>query len=380
MNVETKQRSGVFVRVLVPVCLILIGVSVFWYYRSHRVQVGRKSVQFRIPVVETMQVFPGDCPAHIHAMGTVIAEKKVVLVQVSPGFARGRVVEKGQLLLGIDDTDYVLEKQKAASALEQALVELEMEKGRQQIAQKELELASRGNTVSLENTDLALRKPQLRKARALVENARADVKKAQLHIARTRIVAPFTALILEKQIDLGALVSSQSPLATLVAVDSYQVEALIPFDQLARLIMDPEKGSRTMISSFDGKGSWQGKVVGTTGKVADKTRMAAVLIHISDPLGRKNPGASPGLLLGDYVRIQISGRPLKQVFSLPRSVIHENNTVWVVKDDCLAILSVTPVWKEKDRVFIADGLSSDDKIITSDLAVPMPGMALKVKE
>ncbi len=388
MNIEIKQTPDFFVRVLVPVALILLGACIFWYFRSHRPQVPRKSLQSHTPSVETIQVAAGDYPAFIHAMGTVIADRKVVLsarvsgqvVQVSPGFVRGQVVEKGQLLLRIDDADYVLERQKAQSALEQALVELEMEKGRQQIARKELELATKGNAVSLKDTDLALRKPQLRKALALVENARADLKKAQLHIARTKVTAPFTALILEKQIDLGAMASAQSPLATLVAVDSYQVEALIPFDQVSRLVMDPDNGSQAVITSFDGQGSWQGKVVGTTGKVADKTRMAGVLIHISDPLGRKNSVASPGLLLGDYVRLQLKGRLLKQVFPLPRSVIHENNTVWTVKDQYLAIVPITPVWKEKDRIFIAQGLSSDDKIITSDLAVPMPGMALKVKE
>ncbi len=388
MNIEIKQNSNFLVRVLVPVALILLGVSVFWYFRSHRPQVARKSVQSHTPFVETMQVRVGDYPTSIHAMGTVMADRKTVLaarvsgqvVQVSPGFVRGQVVEKGTLLLRIDDADYVLERQKAQSALEQALVELEMEKGRQQIAQKELELATKGNTNPLKNTDLALRKPQLRKALALVENARADLKKAQLHIARTKVIAPFTALILEKNIALGSLASAQTPLATLVAVDSYQVEALIPFDQVSRLVMDSDKGSQAEITSFNGQGSWQGKVVGITGKVADKTRMAGVLIHISDPLGRKNSGTSPCLLLGDYVRIQLKGRPLQQVFCLPRSVIHENNTVWVLKGHCLDIVSITPVWKQKDRIFIKDGLSSDDKIITSDLAVPMPGMALRGKE
>ncbi len=403
-------------KIWIPLLIILAGVLVFLYYRSHKVTMKRRPVSSPVPRVETMVFTAKDYDVYIHAMGTVQAQRRVVLssrvsgqiVSTAADFVRGNVVKKGDILLTIDDTDYVLARQKALNALNQAKAELDMERGRQEIAREELRLAEAGGALSLENKNLVLRKPQMQKAQALVQKAETDLQKADLDLARTRIKAPFDALILETRAALGSFVSVQSALAQLVDVSSYQVEAFIPFhqmakiDQMAKIRLDSSHGSKVRITSFQGKGKWEGKIVGTTGKVADKTRMAGVLIQVNDPLG-VNGGAGMGvhaskknqrqsqhqiqdqdssrhflpMLLGDYVRVDIHAQPLKHVYCLPGSAVRDNNTLWIFQDNTLKIISITPVWKDEDKVFIDKGLSPGDRVIISDLPVPVPGMAVQ---
>ena len=70
------------------------------------------------------------------------------------------------------------------------------------------------------------------------------------------------------------------------------------------------------------------------------------------------------------------GQVFDNVFSLPRSLIREDSSLWVYNDGRLEIRKVVPVWIENDRVFIQSGLSPGDLVISSDLSAPVSGMAL----
>lgn len=104
--------------------------------------------------------------------------------------------------------------------------------------------------------------------------------------------------------------------------------------------------------------------------------MAGVIILVQDPLGLKEGTSAPGLLLDDHVEAVITGRALENVYALPRSLIRENSTLWLYDDGRLDIRDAVPVWKEKDRVFIRSGLNPGDRVITSDIPVPVKGMVL----
>ena len=97
---------------------------------------------------------------------------------------------------------------------------------------------------------------------------------------------------------------------------------------------------------------------------------------MTDPLARlpENVGKKP-LLLGEYVRADIDGRVLEQVFSIPRNALREGLQVWLATpDNKFETRTVTPLWRNADRVLIADDLAAGEKIIISDITAPIPGM------
>ena len=377
------------IRIALPICLVLAGVAGFNYFKSQEVKMKRKPIEKQAAVVETIALTPGNFQTYVHAMGTVMPDRQITLkakvagevIFVSENFVQGGLMKKGEILLLIDDSDYQIEVQKVQSALDKTLSDLAIEQGSQLIAREELKLLNQISKGEMVQTDLALRKPQLDQANAVVKNARADLEKAVLNLSRTKIRVPFNALVLEKKVDSGSLVTTQGELATLVDVDAFLVETLVPPDRLAALNINKKTGSKAVIRSQYSKEPWQGTLVRTTGKISSKSRMAGVIIYVKDPLGLKNPETRPQLLLDDYVDVQIQGQILENVYSIPRSILRDKNTVWVYQSGKLAIKQVSLAWKEDGRVFIRSdsrsGIRPGDEVITSDLPAPVNGMALQ---
>ncbi|MCD4719201.1 MAG: efflux RND transporter periplasmic adaptor subunit [Desulfobacula sp.] len=392
MSVLIKWGSVVklMIKITLPVCLILAGFAGWSYFKAKEPKMKRKPPQKQIVVVETISMKPGDYQSSVQVMGTVMPDRQIILkskvsgevISISPRFVLGGVMKKGEILLKLDDSDYRIEIQKAQSALDKALSYLAIEKGSQLIAKEELKLINEASQGEVKATDLALRKPQLIQAKAEVDRAMADLEKAQLNLSRAEVVLPFNALVFEKYVNLGSLVTVQGSLAVLVDVDTYRVEAQVPPDRLAAFSPGQVSGSDAIIYSQYSNHTWQGKVVRTTGKMTEKSRMAGVIILVNDPLGLKRQGNNPQLLLNDHVDVRIMGETLKNVFLLSRSILRDGNTVWVYHAGVLEIKKVSLVWKEDGEVYIRSGVKSGirpgDRVITSDLPAPVKGMALQL--
>jgi len=386
MNQTASPTSlGVtLLKIILPVCLIALGVAGFWYYKSKAVKFKRKPAEKTAPVVDIMKVNPDRVTAQISAMGTVRPDRKVeiksqvagTVIQVAPEFVQGGLIRKGRTMVRIDPADYTLAVNKAQSLFAQAQADFKIEKGQQQIAKEELKLMAAMSANEIHETSLVLREPQLEQARAAVASAKSDLEAARLDLERTGITSPFHALVLSKQVDKGAMTAVQGTLATLVDVTCYQVEVQVPLDRLDRITVHETHGSSARIRSLYAGREWEGRVVRITGAVTEQSRMAGVIIQVDDPLGLGPAKGRPAMLLNDHVEALIQGQAFDNVFSLPRTLVRENSSLWIYNDGHLEIRKVAPVWIENDRVFIQSGLSPGDLVISSDLSAPVSGMAL----
>jgi multidrug efflux pump subunit AcrA (membrane-fusion protein) len=212
----------------------------------------------------------------------------------------------------------------------------------------------------------------------------ADVRKAQLNLARTRIRAPFNALVRTKHVDIGSQVSGQEKLAELVGTDEYWIQASIPMDRL-NWIMIPrrpaEPGSKVRILHRNGY-EIAGTVTRLLGDLGSQGRMARILVEVQDPLNLKKGAKSlPALLIGEYVRIEIEGRKLQSAYRIPRTALRDNSMIWVVNQDSkLDIRHVETLWRDTKTVLLRKGLEPDDQLIVSDLPAPVNGMPVQVAE
>ena len=124
-----------------------------------------------------------------------------------------------------------------------------------------------------------------------------------------------------------------------------------------------------------------GEVIELLGDLETEGRMARILATVKDPLGLKDSGQTTRpLLIGEYVRVEIEGSPLSQVFRIPRAALRENDTIWVMRDDStLDIRPVTTIWRDTQTVFLDQGLNPGDRVIVSDLAAPVAGMKIEME-
>jgi multidrug efflux pump subunit AcrA (membrane-fusion protein) len=200
------------------------------------------------------------------------------------------------------------------------------------VAKREYELL--GEKMKDVDKELVLRQPQLASARASVLSAQAAVNQARLELERTSIEAPFNAQILTRNVNVGSQVEPGIGLARLVGIDEYWVIATVPLAKLDQIAF-PQNGEEGAPVRVVNRTAWpegiyrQGRIRRLIGALDEQTRLARLLVSVSDPLALKESTKGPKMIVGTVVQAEIEGRLLLNVFRINRDHLREDNTLWV---------------------------------------------------
>lgn len=348
------------------------------------------------PTAQLVTVAPvesGDYTMHVSAMGQVVPALEAhirpqvsgEIIAAADEFVPGGFFRTGEEMVFIDPRDYELAVEKQKALLAQVEADFELEMGRQEVAQQEMNILAKTTGKKLDNPDLALRRPQLAQAEAEIARVQSDLSDALLDLERTVIKAPFNALVTARNATLGSRVGSGDVLATLVSTDEYWVDISVPVDDLKWLnlpLHSMERSSDATIVLDGGRGSRKGRVARLTGSLDTQGRLAQLLIAVKDPLllaDGAHDGGDPTLILGDFVEVLLEGNRLSGVVRIPQEWLRDNSTVWVYSDGALAILPVQIVYRDRDYAYIREGLDAGAQVVTSDIPVPVDGMALSIE-
>jgi RND family efflux transporter MFP subunit len=384
---EGKLSSKLF-KYGVPVLTIVIGVFIARYLLTHRPRSERKPVAKMARLVETVSFSTQEAMVNISAMGTVLPARMVEIkpqvtgkvMEVNESLLPGGFVEKGEVLMRIEPDDYELVVEQRKSDLADALSNLDIELGNQQVARQEFELL--GEEISEADEKLVLRKPQLASASAAVKAAESRLEKAELDLERTHIKAPFNAVVNAKLADLGQLVSPTVSVASITGTDEYWIETLVPTDRL-KWIDIPGSAAKVYNSSAWSDGHYRaGQVVRLAPSLEESGRMARLIVSVDDPLLLNGRGFDDGvnnvLLLDSYVRVEIEGREVEDVFVVDRELVRDGDNVWIYGPGSkLEIRPVEIVYRGSENVLISGGLSEDDRVVVTDISAPVEGMLLR---
>lgn len=382
-------------RATLTICalLALAAAGALWLIFGTVPEVERETaVRQTAMLVEVTRAEAGDFHPVIEAMGTVMPSREVMLstrvggevVEMAAEFVPGGFVRRGEVLLRIDAADYRNLLAQRESELQQAITELEIEHGRQDMAERDYRDLQR--ELEPDKKALVLREPQLRSAEARVQAARSAVEQARLDLERTAIRAPFDAQVLARQVNLGSQVSIGEALGRLVGIDTYWVETTVPLDKL-RWLHFPEgpgdAGSPVTIrhrTAWDAGQTREGRLFRLIGELEGDTRLARVLVEVEDPLARETETpAAPGLIIGTFVECRIHGREIENAVRLPRGHVRKGDTIWVMDGGQLAIRDVDIAFQDAEYAYIRGGLSERDAVVTTSLATVREGVKLRLK-
>ena len=386
----SRSRRRLIINIGLSVAVIIAGIIGAAYITKTAPKARRRPPAKIAPLVEVARIQPGVHNVAVQAMGTVVPAREIVLesrvsgeiVALHPQFTIGGFLEKGSEVLRIDPLDYELAVTLAQARVKDSESVLKVAEEEAAAAIEEWRLLYKNNPEDAKIPALVAKEPQLEAARAKLAGEQADLRKARLDLERTRIKAPFNAIVRKKFVDLGSQVSGQEQLAELVGTDIYWVQASIPVDRLNWITIPrqaSETGSNVRIfhrNDFE----HQGKVIKLLGDLEQEGRMARVLIEVKDPLGLilKDKTQLP-LLIGEYVRLEIKGRQIDNVYRIPRSALREDTRIWVAtSEDTLKIREVDVLWRDAETVLFKDGLEPGDRLIVSELPTPVEGMAVQI--
>lgn len=348
--------------------------------------------------VETSTLVPQKYQVIVQSFGTVKPRTQSVLFaqvsgqinKVSKQFRAGGFFEQGDFLLQLDDRDHRAEVKIAQASLMSAKQNLQEEDARVKQALADWGRLGNGEAPNA----LVLRKPQFEAAKAQVLSAEAQLDKVKLSLERTKIVAPYAGRILKKNVDIGQVISSNTQLADIFAVDYVEIRLPIKNKDLPLMKLpeeyrnaheqsesaDEENSmiSNVVISSdLMGEQVWQGKIVRTESAIDEMSQQLYVVAQIIRPYDSEyNQGAQ--IKMGQYVTAKITGREIENALVIPSSAIYQGSYVYIVQDGLLMRKEVQLGWQNGTESIVTLGLNAGEELVLTSLGQVSSGTPVAI--
>lgn len=188
--------------------------------------------------VETIAVELTEVPRFFEATGTVEAESRSFVSARAMGTVtaikvrEGERVEKGQVLLTIDESGVRERVEAARAGLEEARRALESARENKNLAEttyerfKNLydEKAVSGQEFDEVSARMRSAGHEYERAEKAVERAEAGVREAEVHLGYTRVTSPVTGVVTEKLSDTGSMARPGEPLMVVEDTSGFTVD------------------------------------------------------------------------------------------------------------------------------------------------------------
>jgi len=390
-NHKKNQRMIPLRFVLAPIAIILIAVIGLIIFTVLSPKPAKKPVIIKAPLVEVKNIARQDVGFVIASQGSVLPRTQTQLISevsgqitfVNEKFNIGGFFTQGEVLLSIDDINYQVALLQAQSQLDAAKAVLIEEQAKKDQAEEQWLLTKRALS---EAPVLALRLPQLQKAKADIKAAKANVIGAEVKLARTKIIIPYDAIVKEKQVDIGQYVSMGSALTTIFAVDYAEVRLPIKPRDVGFLNLpkiNAKQSSRSTVDIYTKVNGtehrWASNLTRYEGEVDSRSRVHYVIAQIDDPYRILSSSKHQELRVGSFVNAKISGKEVKDIVTIPRDALHGANRVYLVdKDNKLHIQEINILRNDATYVYSHDTFGAGFRLVTTQMETPVEGMALRV--
>lgn len=297
--------------------------------------------------------------------GAMVSEVSGRVVALSAEFVAGGLVRKGDVLVEVESLDYQTGVKSAEARVYGAKVALEEEKARARVAEEDWRQFN-----AEQIPELGLRKPQLAKELANLRSAQAQLEQAKRDLERTKIRAPYDAIIRSKQVDLGEFVTKGSVVAQLFGTELAEVRlpiteaelGYLSFGQQSKIELSTQLGHQTF--------SWPATLVREEGVIDPESRFVYVVAEVVDPYQRDvETQQNLTLKFGQFVHADILSASSNSLIRLPRGALRNGRQVVLVDANNLIEFREIQIERaERDVVFVREGLKQGERVVLTPVS------------
>ncbi len=389
-------------KVVVPFVILALGAIGLLLLSSMKRPAEQKIAVDNTPVVDVYVVEVKPYQLMIESQGVseplsrtqLIANVSGIVLSYSSTFNAGGMVTQGDVLVEIEKLDYLRALKFAEANLARAKAGYTEEQARAKIAADEWTRENRLKSAPL----LALRKPQLAREKANVLSAEAELDSAKRNLERTTIVAPYNAIVAQRDIDIGQLVAVNSSLGEIMATDIAEIRLPISLDDYYRLNLNATqvvaagqvnpnaRSNKVTLSLQIGKQTltWFGTIVRDEGVINANNRLLYLVARVSDPYGLSSNQYDLGsshsgpLRFGSFLQAQLQGPIVEGISKIPKSSLVRDEYVFVVgSDSTLRKTPVSIVGEQDQYVYVSSPLKSGSRVLNTRVSLALPGMKVK---
>ncbi|MFB3883713.1 MAG: efflux RND transporter periplasmic adaptor subunit [Thermodesulfobacteriota bacterium] len=351
-----------------------------------------------VEVASVSQVYPSQTISQLNASGYVVAQRKAAVASkvtgrlVSLMVEEGSRVKEGQVIARLENED-------AVAARDQAEANLKVARANLKGAQAELEEASRTfhrdeqllakGVISRAQYDTS--EARFLRAQASVAAAEASVKAstaalqaAEVGLEYTLIRAPFDAVVLTKNADvgdiitpLGAAANAKAAVVTIADLTSLQVEADVSETNLGLVrVGQPCDIQLDALPDFHFRG-----VVHTIVPTVDRAK-ATIMVKV------RFLDQDPRILPEMRAKVAFLSRPLKPDEEKPRKAVIRSaiidrggrKTVFLVQEKRTVETPVTTGEQFGEMIEVLEGIEAGDRVVANPPKRLKDGSRIKVTE
>lgn len=311
----------------------------------------------------------------VPANGNLVAKERVELFAEVQGvfrpgaylFKTGQEYRKGQTLIRIDASEYRASVQSAKSnyynLLTSIMPDLRLDypevfdKWQNYLASYELDKA----TPAL--PEFTSEKEKYFISGKGVLTSFYNVKNLEQRLSKYVIAAPFTGVLADALVTEGTLVRSGQKLGEFIKTGTYELQVALPKSYSEFL----KVGKTVNLENLEKTKTYTGKVSRVNGRVDLATQTITVFIEV----------VNADLKEGQYLEAKLEARQEPNAIEIDRSLMLDNNQIYVVRDSILDVIDVNPVYFS-DKTVVLKNVPDGERIITRPVVGAYPGMLVQV--
>ncbi len=316
-------------------------------------------------------------PIMVPANGNLQAKKRVELYSEVQGvfrpgsklFRTGQEYTAGQTLIKIDANEYYASVQSAKSNLYNLLTSI-MPDLRLDYPEIYPKWQAYLNSFDLEKTTPELPELSSEKEKFFITGREIitnyySVKNLEQRLSKYIISAPFTGVLTEALVTEGTLVRSGQKLGEFINTGLYELEVSV-----SKTYGDFLKvGKKVELSNLEKTQTYVGEVARVNASVDQNSQTITVYIEVS----------GDNLKEGQYLEANLEAKEEADAIEINRSLLLENNQIFVVKDSILDLMDVKPIFFT-DKTVVLKNVPDGEVIVAKPITGAYAGMLVKVFE